>query len=198
MPTQRLRTTVTAMTILLGIAGSLRRRSLNRRLLRAAARELPTGARLITWDGLADLPPFDEDGEEPAPPAVDRLRAAVRAADALLFATPEYNASVPGVLKNAVDWASRPYGASVLMGRRAAVIGAGPGPVGAAGAQADLIRVLERAGVEVVGGPLPVPAAFRAFDESDRLLDPTLRAELASVLAEALTEVHQPTSEMTA
>ncbi|WP_219413567.1 NADPH-dependent FMN reductase [Pseudonocardia nigra] len=170
---------------LLGIAGSLRRNSFNRTLLTAAGHELPSGARLVTWDGLAGVPPFDEDAEDgPVPPAVAALRAAIAGADALLVATPEYNGSVPGALKNALDWASRPYGASALSGRRAAVIGAGPGPNGAADAQADLRRVLTRAGAEVVAGPLPVPEAFRAFDEHGRLLDPALRAGLAALLGD--------------
>src|SRR4051794_36926324 len=150
----------------LGIAGSLRRGSVNRTLLAAAAPLLPPGAALRTWDGLADVPAFDEDREAgPAPAPVAALRAAIAGADALLIATPEYNGSLPGALKNALDWASRPYGGSVLEGRAVAVVGAGPGPTGAGGAQADLVRVLGRAGARVLGGPLPVPAAIRAFDE---------------------------------
>jgi chromate reductase len=168
----------------LGIAGSLRRGSLNRALLAAAGHHLPAGARLVVWDGLAALPPFDEDVETgPPPAAVADLRTALAGADALLVATPEYNASLPGALKNAVDWASRPHGASALNGKPAAVVGAGPGPTGAATAQADLRRVLERAGAAVVGGPLPVPTAFRAFDERGRLLDPEHRAALTAILA---------------
>jgi chromate reductase len=168
----------------LGITGSLRRCSVNRTLLTAAAHELPAGAVLRTWDGLADVPAFDEDLEAgPVPDRVAALRAAIAGADALLIATPEYNGSLPGALKNALDWASRPYGGSVLEGRPAAVVGAGPGPTGAATAQADLLRVLGRAGARVRGGPLPVPAASRAFDERGRLLDPELRAALATLLA---------------
>jgi chromate reductase len=167
----------------LGIAGSLRRASLNRTLLGAAGHELPAGARLVVFDGLAALPPFDEDAEAgPVPSAVAALRAAVAVADALLLATPEYNGSLPGVLKNALDWASRPHGAAVLIGKPAAVVGAGPGPTGATTAQTDLLRVLDRAGAAVVAGPLPVPAAFRAFAGDARLLDPELRATLADLL----------------
>jgi chromate reductase, NAD(P)H dehydrogenase (quinone) len=169
--------------LVLGIAGSLRRGSVNRALLAAAHHELPPGARLVLWDGLAGVPPFDEDAEDgPQPPAVADLRAAVAGADALLVATPEYNASLPGVLKNALDWASRPHGGAALAGKPAAGIGAGPGPGGAALAQADLLRVLDRAGAAVVGGPLPVPAAYRAFDEAGRLVDPERRAALADLL----------------
>jgi chromate reductase len=180
-------TSDTPITVL-GIAGSLRRGSFNRMLLTAAAHHLPPGARLRVWDGLADVPPFDEDAEAgPVPAAVAALRAAVAAADALLVATPEYNGSLPGVLKNAVDWASRPYEAAVLSGTPAAVLGAGPGPSGAAGAQADLIRVLGRAGAVVRGGPLPVPEAMRAFDQRGRLRDPEHRAALSTLLAALCT-----------
>jgi chromate reductase, NAD(P)H dehydrogenase (quinone) len=168
----------------LGVAGSLRRGSVNRALLAAATHELPPGAVLRTWDGLAAVPAFDEDREtDPVPAPVAALRAAIAGAGALLIATPEYNGSLPGALKNALDWASRPYGASVLEGRAVAVVGAGPGPTGAADAQADLVRVLGRAGARVLGGPLPVPSALRAFDERGRLRDPELRAALAAVLA---------------
>jgi len=93
----------------LGISGSLRRGSHNRRLLRAAGAMLPSGVALVTWDGLADLPAFDEDREASPPESVVAFRAAIEATDALLIATPEYNASVPGALKNALDWASRPF-----------------------------------------------------------------------------------------
>jgi chromate reductase len=167
----------------LGIAGSLRRGSVNRALLAAAGHELPNGAHLVVWDGLAGLPPFDQDAEVgPVPPAVADLRSALAAADAVLIATPEYNGSVPGVLKNAVDWASRPHGDAALAGKPTAVVGAGPGPTGAAAAQADLVRVLGRAGAVVAAGPLPVPAAFRAFGDDGRLLDPERRTALGDLL----------------
>ncbi len=100
---------------ILGISGSLRRDSYNTRLLAAAADALPDGVELVRWDGLAAVPPFDEDAEAgPAPAAVADLRAAIAAADAVLFATPEYNGSVPGQLKNALDWVSRPYATNPL------------------------------------------------------------------------------------
>ncbi|GAA1943437.1 NADPH-dependent FMN reductase [Amycolatopsis minnesotensis] len=171
------------MTIL-GLPGSLRRGSFNRRLLTAAARELPAdGVRLTVWDELRLVPPFDEDAEDgPAPAAVAGLRAAIDAAGGLLIASPEYNGSVPGQLKNALDWASRPHGEASLTGKPAVVVGASPGAGGAAGAQEQLARVLSAAGATVVGGPLPVPHAFRQFDEDDRLLDHDLRAALAALL----------------
>src|SRR5688500_906793 len=104
------RTSMPAITVL-GIAGSLRRGSFNRALLAAATHHLPADARLLVWDGLGAVPAFDQDAEaEPVPEAVADLRAAIAAADALLVSTPEYNGSIPGALKNAVDWASRPHG----------------------------------------------------------------------------------------
>jgi chromate reductase len=170
---------------ILGIAGSIRGQSFNRRLLAAARHELPDGARLTRWDGLASVPPFDEDAEHgPVPPAVAALREAVASATALLIATPEYNRSLPGQLKNALDWASRPAGAGVLTGKPVAVVGASPSPHGAASAQEDLRKVLTAAGASVVGAPVAVGHAFRRFDEHDRLLDHELRAALAGVLAE--------------
>ena len=110
---------------ILGISGSLRRGSHNTSLLRAAARSLPPGVELERFDGLADLPHYNEDlDHEPVPAAVARLRAAIAAADGLLIATPEYNGSIPGVLKNAVDWASRPFPDNAVKGKPVAVIGA--------------------------------------------------------------------------
>lgn len=175
---------------ILGIAGSLRAQSFNRRLLAAARHELPAGARLASWDGLASVPPFDEDAEDgPVPPPVAALREAVASATALLIATPEYNGSVPGQLKNALDWASRPRGTGVLTGKPVAVVGASPSPHGAASAQEDLRRVLTAAGATVIGAPVAVGHAFRRFDEHDRLLDHELRAALGGVLAELVGRV---------
>jgi len=116
----------------LGISGSLRRGSLNSALLRTAAERLPGGAELVELDRLRDVPPYDEDIDaEATPAAVVALRQAVRDADAVLIATPEYNHSLPGQLKNALDWVSRPAGKSALDGKPAAVIGASTGMFGA-------------------------------------------------------------------
>src|ERR1700736_1886406 len=111
----------------LGISGSLRRDSHNRRLLRAAAGLLPPEAELVLFEGLKAIPPFDEDDEPTPALAVERWRAAIGDADALLFATPEYNSSIPGQLKNAIDWASRPVATNVLRNKPVAVIGASTG-----------------------------------------------------------------------
>lgn len=170
---------------ILTIAGSLRQHSFNRKLIAAARSESPEHAHLSEWSGLAAIPPFDEDAEaHPAPRPVAELRAAIAAADGVLIATPEYNGSIPGQLKNALDWASRPREASVLEGKPVAVMGASPSPSGAASAQADLRKVLGRSRAEVIGDELTVPAAFRQLDEHDRLLDVQLRAQLRALITE--------------
>src|SRR5690349_1608005 len=116
----------------LGLSGSLRRDSYNARLLRAAASELPPGTEFEVWDGLRDLPHYDEDVDGDAAPRIARdLREAIAGADALLISTPEYNASVPGALKNAIDWASRPRVTSSLKDKPALVVGASTGLFGA-------------------------------------------------------------------
>ncbi|WP_216216320.1 NAD(P)H-dependent oxidoreductase [Amycolatopsis aidingensis] len=171
------------MSRILGIVGSLRQDSFNRRLLDAARHELGPGAELVDWTGLRHLPPFDQDAEAgPVPAAVAELRREVTAADGLLVITPEYNGSIPGQLKNAIDWASRPHGAGMLTGKPAAVLGASPSPHGAAWAQDELAKVLGIAGATVVGTGLPVPEVHRQFDERHRLLDHELRTGLAAVL----------------
>ena len=166
----------------LGISGSLRRDSYNTKLLRAAGELLPPFAELETWDGLKAVPPFDEDDEEPAPAAVASLRDAVAAADVLLFATPEYNASIPGQLKNAVDWLSRPVATTVLRGRPALVVGASTGAFGAVWSQAELRKVLATAGARVVEAEVAVGHAPAKFDEDGRLVD----GEIAEQLQEAV------------
>jgi len=167
----------------LGISGSLRRDSYNRKLLVNAAELLPAGAEFELYEALKDVPPFDEDDEQPAPAAVARLRAAVAGADALLIATPEYNSSIPGQLKNAIDWASRPTPAtSVLRNKPVAVVGASTGAFGAVWAQADLRKVLGAAGARVVEGEVAVGHAHERFDSEGRLEDETLRGQLDELL----------------
>ncbi len=169
----------------LGISGSLRRDSHNSALLRAAAERLPAGAELVVYDRLAKIPPYDED-VEPAgvPEPVLDLRAAVRDADAVLIATPEYNHSIPGVLKNALDWVSRPAGQSALNGTPAATIGASTGMFGAVWAQAELRKVLGALGGRVIEAELPVAHAAELRD-GDRLVLPPEQAErLEEILAE--------------
>ena len=176
-----------------GIAGSLRRHSFSRQLLMAAAAALPPGATLARWDQLAMVPPFCEDAEAgPVPAAVGTLRDAIASSAALLIATPEYNGSVPGVLKNAIDWASRPHGACVLHGKPAAVISASPSPFGAVRAQADLRRILGVSGALVVGPSLAVPHAHRSFGPDGRLADPALAAALSEMIAELTASAAGP------
>jgi len=174
---------------ILAISGSLRRDSWNTTLLRAAADELPPGAELVLHEGLKAIPPFDEDDERDPHGAVHALTSAVRAADALLIATPEYNHSIPGQLKNALDWLSRPVATSVLRGKPAAVIGASTGLFGAVWAQAETRKVLTAAGALPLDRELPVGQAAGAFGLDGRLLDPDLAAELASILAELAATV---------
>jgi chromate reductase len=151
---------------ILGVSGSTRAESLNTALLREAAKLAPSGVELELWDGLADLPIYDQDLEGDVPESVRRLREDWSSADAILFATPEYNGSVPGGLKNAVDWASRPKGEAPLLNRTVAVVGASQGQFGALWAQQDLRRILGIAGARVVGDPVPVSKAHEGFDEA--------------------------------
>jgi chromate reductase len=167
----------------LGIAGSLRRGSYNRGLIRAAVEVAPEGTTVVPFD-LADLPMFNADVEaEGDPAAVAAFKRAISAADALLIATPEYNHCVPGLLKNAIDWASRPARWSVLTGKPVAIMGATPGSGGTARAQAHL-----RDGLAYTNGyvlPLPevlVPLAGAKFDAEGNLTDPETRDEVRDLL----------------
>lgn len=171
---------------LLGVAGSLRRDSHNRKLLRAAGALVPPGVQFTEYDRLKSVPPFDEDDEAAPPLAVTHLREAIEQADAILFATPEYNSSIPGQLKNAIDWASRPFNAAVLRNKPVAVIGASTGSFGAVWSQAELRKVLASAGARVIDRELPVPLADEGFHEGGSLIDGDLTLELGSVLAELL------------
>ncbi|MBA3311524.1 MAG: NAD(P)H-dependent oxidoreductase [Nocardioidaceae bacterium] len=174
---------------ILTIAGSLRRESFNRRLLQVATDQAEAGIWMKLWEGLREVPVFDEDAEaERAPAAVAELREALRAADAVLIATPEYNGSIPGALKNALDWASRPYAANTLRDKPVAVIGASPSPGGAKGAQDDLRKVLRVIGADVVDVGLAVASVYRRFD--DHLGDPDepLRHQLREVVHRLATD----------
>jgi chromate reductase, NAD(P)H dehydrogenase (quinone) len=176
----------------LGITGSLRRDSLNHALLRAAAERLPAGAELVEFEGLREIPPYDADLEaEETPAAVAELREAMRAADAVLIATPEYNHSIPGALKNALDWASRPAGQSALTGKPAAVIGASTGMFGAVWAQAETRKVLGALGGRVVEADLPVAGAGDLYEDGRLELGPEQSQRLEEILAELAAEVEQ-------
>ena len=142
----------------LGISGSLRRGSHNTKLLRAAGEIVERhGGRFELFDGLRAIPPYDEDDDVGAGPcAVAKLRRAIADADAVLFATPEYNSSIPGALKNAVDWASRPRGAAAMAGKPAAVLGASGSPNAAKWAREDGVKVLRVAGADVIDATVGV------------------------------------------
>ena len=158
----------------LGISGSLRRDSHNTKLLQVAG-ELAEehGAEFEVFDGLKAIPPYDEDDDVgDGPRAVARLREAIAGADALLFATPEYNSSIPGVLKNAVDWASRHLATSSLRNKPVAVIGASTGMFGAVWAQAELRKVLGATGARVAEVELAVGHAHEHLDPAGHLTDP--------------------------
>lgn len=176
----------------LGISGSLRRDSYNSALLRAAAERLPAGVELVEYERLREIPPYDADLEEEGVPAVvEELRAAIREADAVLIATPEYNHSIPGQLKNALDWVSRPAGKSALMGKPAAAIGASTGMFGAVWAQAEARKVLGALGGRVVEGELPISRAQEQFTDGRLELAPEQSERLAEILAELVSEVEE-------
>jgi len=167
----------------LGFPGRLRRDSYNRKLLQAAAHVFPKGVVFEFWLGIGDLPAYNEDLDRAEPPAtVVRLRHDVANADALLLATPEYNSSVRGGLKNTLDWASRPYPTNVLRRKPVAVIGASTGFFGAVWAQAELRKILSACGARVLDRQLPVARAADAFAPDGSLVDPELTAALAELV----------------
>jgi chromate reductase, NAD(P)H dehydrogenase (quinone) len=174
----------------LGISGSLRRDSHNTALLRYAGDLFEAeGAEFETYRGLRDIPPYDEDCDtEDAPAAVSRIREAVRDADAVFFVTPEYNSSIPGVLKNALDWVSRPSASSPLRYKPVAVIGASTGMFGAVWAQAELRKVLGAIGARVTEGEVAVGRAGERFDENGRLIEPNFEQEVHEVVTTLLSD----------
>ncbi|HJU31838.1 MAG TPA: NAD(P)H-dependent oxidoreductase [Hyphomicrobiaceae bacterium] len=167
---------------ILGIAGSLRKGSFNRAALRAAQGLVPAGATLEAHD-LPDLPGFDQDKEKTPPAAVTELKAKIRAADAVLLVTPEYNYSVPGVLKNAIDWASRPYGDSAWKGKPVAIMGASAGVLGTARAQYHLRQTLVFLDMPAVNQPeVMIGAAATKFDQAGNLTDETAKKLIGQLL----------------
>jgi chromate reductase, NAD(P)H dehydrogenase (quinone) len=163
---------------ILAISGSLRRDSHNTALLRAAAELLPSEVELAIYERLGELPPFNEElvGDRPAP--AQHLWDEIAAVDGVLISTPEYNSSIPGVLKNALDWMSQPLVQSPLRNKPVAVIGASTGMFGAVWSQAETRKVLGAIGARVVDRELPVPTAHEQFNEDGRLSDEDLEAEL--------------------
>ncbi len=173
----------------LGISGSLRRDSYNTKLLRAAEELLPPFVEFELFDGLKAIPPYDEEDDvHPGPEAVEGLRRAVAEADAIVFATPEYNSSIPGQLKNAIDWLSRPLATNPLRNKPVVVIGASTGAFGAVWSQAELRKVLGATGARVVEAEVAVGHAPTRFDEQGSLVDEELRDQLAEALDVLLAE----------
>jgi chromate reductase, NAD(P)H dehydrogenase (quinone) len=177
------------VTRILGISGSLRRDSHNTSLLRAAAEAAGPGIEFVLYDGLKEVPPYDEDDDvHPRPASIARLNQAIATADAVLFATPEYNSSIPGQLKNAIDWVSRPVATNVLRNKPVAVVGASTGAFGAVWAKAELRKVLAALGARVLDVELPVPHAHTRFEEGG-LADEEIQANLAEAVEALGAEV---------
>ena len=175
------------MTRILGISGSLRRDSHNTSLLRAAAEAAGPDIEFVLYDGLKQIPPYDEDDDvHPRPESVARLNEAIAAADAVFFSTPEYNSSIPGQLKNAIDWVSRPVATNALRNKPVAVVGASTGGFGAVWAQAELRKVLAAVGARVLDLELPVPHAHTRFEDGG-LTDDEIRTRLEEAI-EALAD----------
>ena len=173
---------------ILAIPGSLRAGSWNAALLRLAQERAPEGVRVDIWEGLRHVPPFSEDHEVVAPLPVEDLRAAIAGADALLVSTPEYNGGAPGQLKNAIDWASRPYGLAAIVGKPAGVISASTGSFGGRWAQEDVRKALRLSGAAVLGEGLAVgKAAERLAELGDA--DEEIVAGIDDVLAQLAASV---------
>ena len=176
-----------------GLAGSLRKESYNRAALRAAQQLAPEGVKIEIWDKLGELPLFNQDQEKSPPPIVTEMKAAIRAADAVLLVTPEYNYSVPGVFKNAIDWASRPYGDSAWNGKPVAIMGASGGALGTARAQYHLRKMFVFLNMYTVNQPeVMIAQAQQRFDANGNLVDETSRKLIRQLLEELarLTRLH--------
>jgi chromate reductase len=179
---------------ILAVSGSLRSGSYNTGLLRALREEAPEGIEIELYDGLASIPAYDADLDDvPGPDAVEALRDIVRGVDGVFFATPEYNSSVPGALKNALDWASRPLATNVFRNKPVAVISSSAGAFGGVWAAAELRKVLGAMGARVTDVELAVGHASEKFDEDGTLIDydvrDTLREGLETLLAEIVPVV---------
>ena len=167
---------------ILGIAGSLRRESYNRAALRAVTQLVPEGASIETFE-LDGIPGFNQDDEQNPPAKVVELKKRIREVDAILFVTPEYNYSVPGVLKNAIDWASRPYGDSAWNGKPAAIMGASIGAIGTARAQYHLRQMMVFLNMFPVNQPeVMIANASERFDAEGNLTDDATKEFIRQLL----------------
>jgi chromate reductase len=167
---------------ILGIAGSLRKESFNRSVLRAATQLVPQDASIDVFE-LDGIPGFNQDEEQNPPAKIANLKKRVRESDAILFVTPEYNYSVPGVLKNAIDWASRPYGDSAWNGKPAAMMGASIGAMGTARAQYHLRQMMVFLNMYPVNQPeVMIANAPKGFDADGNLTDETSKELIRQLL----------------
>ena len=170
---------------ILAIPGSLRRDSYNRMLLQAAKQQAKLPVEVDIYNYVARLPLFNQDLEgDLTLSSVLQLRSEIRSSDAVLIASPEYNSSITGVLKNLIDWASRPYGESAFAGKPVSVVGASPSRFGALRSQETAIAVLTSAEARVIGGPHPVQRVFRLVDAVGAIADEATLAMLRTVLSE--------------
>jgi len=184
----------------LALTGSLRRDSFSSRVARAAADLAPEGVEVVPATGLGLLPAYNQDADVDGlpevsggatPEAVADLRAQISAADALLVVTPEYNAGMPGFLKNALDWASRPHGSSALAGRPAAIVSASPMPFGAIWANQQVRKSFTITGTPTVERELAIGKVDEKVDEAGQISDGTTRTELSNLLGDLVELVGQ-------
>ena len=175
---------------ILAISGSLRLDSYNTALLRALRGEAPAGVEIELWHGLKEIPAYDADDDVvPGPDSVEEFRELVREVDAVFFATPEYNSSVPGAVKNALDWGSRPLATNAFRNKPVAVISSSAGAFGGVWAAAELRKVLGAMGARVTEAELSVGHAHEKFDEVGRLTDEDVRQGLRDALQTLVAEV---------
>ena len=173
----------------LAISGSLRDASNSTALLRALREEAPEGVEVILWDGLKSIPPYDQDDDiVPAPAGAAAFRELVREVDAVFFATPEYNSSIPGALKNALDWGSRPLATNAFRNKPVAVISSSAGAFGGVWAAAELRKVLGAMGARVTEAELAVGHAHEKLDDEGHLVDDDVRTGLRESLELLLAE----------
>jgi chromate reductase, NAD(P)H dehydrogenase (quinone) len=175
---------------ILGVSGSLRSDSNSSALLRALREEAPAGVEIEIWQGLKEIPPYDADDDlSPGPATVEAFRELVREVDGVFFATPEYNSSVPGALKNALDWASRPVATNAFRNKPVAVIGSSAGAFGGVWAAAELRKVLAAMGARVAEAELAVGHAHEKFGDDGLLADDDVREGLREALGTLLSQV---------
>jgi chromate reductase len=175
---------------ILAISGSLRDGSYNTALLRALREEAPEGVDVDLWHGLKVIPPYDQDDDVvPGPEAVEAFRELVRESDAIVFSTPEYNSSIPGALKNALDWGSRPVATNVFRNKPVAVMSASAGAFGGVWAGAELRKVLGAMGARVTEAELAVGHAHEKVDGDGTITDDDLRQGLRDTLQTLVTGV---------